>query len=181
MHPYISKFREEQLQSHIWGRASQYMRKWGNISPYVRRPLVIYDFATAPFWISLYMGKFWFSFLSVWYGFATFLTFLVTLLSVTVASSMGKGEERVVWMFYPAAAVFLSFFLFSLDALLFHIRSVQFSHACKSRPSNGVIDITCVDAAVRERKRVGRLLLFSGEMSLGFSNSCLCFTRFFRG
>ncbi len=25
------------------------MRKCGNISPYMRRPIVIYDFATAPF------------------------------------------------------------------------------------------------------------------------------------
>ncbi len=33
--------------------------------PYLRRPLVIYDFATAQFWISLYMRKIWFSFLSV--------------------------------------------------------------------------------------------------------------------
>ncbi len=31
--------------------------KCANISPYMRRPLVIYDFATAPFWISLYMRK----------------------------------------------------------------------------------------------------------------------------
>ncbi len=31
-------------------------------SPYIRRPLVIYDFATAPLWISLYMRKLWFSF-----------------------------------------------------------------------------------------------------------------------
>ncbi len=39
------------------------MRKWANISPYMRRPLVIYDFATAPFWISLYIwGKFDFLF-----------------------------------------------------------------------------------------------------------------------
>ncbi len=30
------------------------------------RPLVIYDFATAPFWTSLYMRKFWFSFSSVY-------------------------------------------------------------------------------------------------------------------
>jgi len=42
------------------------MRKCGNIFPNMRRPLVIYDFATAPFWISLYMRKIWFSFLSVW-------------------------------------------------------------------------------------------------------------------
>ncbi len=32
---------------------------------YMRRPLVIYDFATAPFWIFLYMKKKFFSFLSV--------------------------------------------------------------------------------------------------------------------
>jgi hypothetical protein len=41
------------------------MRKCPNISPYIRRPLVIYDFATAPLWISRYMRKIWFSFLSV--------------------------------------------------------------------------------------------------------------------
>jgi hypothetical protein len=40
-------------------------RKCANISPYIRRPLVIYDFATTPFRISLYMRKILFSFLSV--------------------------------------------------------------------------------------------------------------------
>ncbi len=39
---------------------------WGNISPYMRRPLVIYGFKTSPFWISWYMRKIWFSFLSVY-------------------------------------------------------------------------------------------------------------------
>ncbi len=34
---------------------------------YKRRPLVIYDFATNPFWISLYSRKIFFSFLSVLY------------------------------------------------------------------------------------------------------------------
>ena len=43
------------------------MRKCANISPYMRRPLVIYDFATAPFWISLYMRKILFYFLSVYW------------------------------------------------------------------------------------------------------------------
>jgi hypothetical protein len=42
-----------------------YMRKCANIQPYKRRPLDIYDFATAPIWISLYMRKILFSFLSV--------------------------------------------------------------------------------------------------------------------
>jgi hypothetical protein len=32
---------------------------------YMRRPLVIYDFTTAPIWISLYKRKMLFSFLSV--------------------------------------------------------------------------------------------------------------------
>ncbi len=52
---YIRKFRVEQLQSHIWGRASWYMRKCENIYQYMRRPLVIYDVSTVPFWISLYV------------------------------------------------------------------------------------------------------------------------------
>ncbi len=38
------------------------MRKCANISAYMRRPFVIYDFATAPLWIYLYMRKIWFSF-----------------------------------------------------------------------------------------------------------------------
>ncbi len=38
------------------------MRKCANISLYMRRQLAIYGFATAPFWISLYMRKIWFSF-----------------------------------------------------------------------------------------------------------------------
>ncbi len=42
------------------------MRKCENISPYMRTPLVIYDFATAPFWNSLYMRTILFSFLSVY-------------------------------------------------------------------------------------------------------------------
>ncbi len=41
------------------------MRKCAIIWSYMRRPLVIYDFATAPFWLSLYMTKNLFSFLSV--------------------------------------------------------------------------------------------------------------------
>ncbi len=42
------------------------MRKCANNSPYMRRPLVIYDSATALFWISLYMmEKYIFFFISV--------------------------------------------------------------------------------------------------------------------
>jgi len=63
---YIRKLWCELLQSHLWGRASLYMRKCANIKSYMRRPLVIYDFATVPFWISGYMRKILFSFLSVY-------------------------------------------------------------------------------------------------------------------
>jgi hypothetical protein len=53
------------LQSHTYIRKGfliyEELRKY----LVMRRPLVIYDFATAPFWISLYMSKILFSFLSV--------------------------------------------------------------------------------------------------------------------
>ncbi len=40
----IRKFRWDRVQSHIWGRASIYMWKCANFSPFMRMPLVIYDF-----------------------------------------------------------------------------------------------------------------------------------------
>ncbi len=64
---YIRKSRREQLQSHIWLMGSSYMIKYLRISSYVRKPFLIYDFATAPIWISLYLRKILFSFLSVYY------------------------------------------------------------------------------------------------------------------
>ncbi len=45
--------------------ASSYMGKYLRISSYMKKPLLIYDFATAPLWISLYMRKILFYFLSV--------------------------------------------------------------------------------------------------------------------
>ncbi len=59
---YIGKFRMEQLQSHIWLRAPPYIGKYLRISSYIRKPFLIYDFATAPLWISLYMKKYDFLF-----------------------------------------------------------------------------------------------------------------------
>jgi hypothetical protein len=47
----------EQLQSHIWLTASSYMGKYLRISSYIRKPFLIYDYATAPLWISLYIRK----------------------------------------------------------------------------------------------------------------------------
>ncbi len=62
---YIRKFRMEQLQSHIWLTASSYMGKYifAYFLLYFRKPFLIYDFTTAPHWISLYMRKILFSFL----------------------------------------------------------------------------------------------------------------------
>ncbi len=62
---YIRKFKMEQLQSYIWLTASSYMGKNLRISSCIRKPFLIYDFATAPLWIALYMRKTLFSFLSV--------------------------------------------------------------------------------------------------------------------
>jgi hypothetical protein len=61
---YKREFRMEQLQSHIWLRltASSYMGKYLRVSSYIRKHCLIYDFATAPLWISLYMRKIWLSF-----------------------------------------------------------------------------------------------------------------------
>ncbi len=56
----------EQLQSHIWLTASSYMGKYLRISSYFTKPFLIYDFATASLWLSLYMRKILFYFLSVW-------------------------------------------------------------------------------------------------------------------
>ncbi len=64
---FIRKFSMEQLQSHIWLTTSSYMGKYMRISSYIRKPFLIYDFATALVWISLHLRKIWFSFLSVWY------------------------------------------------------------------------------------------------------------------
>ncbi len=61
----IRKFRRDNLQSHLWLTASSYMRKYLLISSYIRKPFLIYDLATAPLWISFFMRKIWFPFLSV--------------------------------------------------------------------------------------------------------------------
>ncbi len=41
---------------------SSYMTKYLRISSYIRKPFLIYGFATAPIWISLYMRKIHFLF-----------------------------------------------------------------------------------------------------------------------
>ncbi len=63
---YIRKFIREELQSHMTN-ASSYMVKYLRISSYIRKPFLLYDFATAPIWISYYMRNISFSFLSVLY------------------------------------------------------------------------------------------------------------------
>ncbi len=56
---YIRKYRVELLQTHIWLTASSYMVKYLRTYSCIRKPFLIYDFATAPLWISLcILGKF---------------------------------------------------------------------------------------------------------------------------
>ncbi len=56
----------------IWLTASSYIHL--SISSYIMKPFLIYDFATAPLWISLYMRKIWFSVLSVCHRHRGFLS-----------------------------------------------------------------------------------------------------------
>ncbi len=42
-----------------------YLGKYLRISSHIRKPFLIYNFATAPLWISLHTREIWFSFLSV--------------------------------------------------------------------------------------------------------------------
>ncbi len=53
------------MQSHIWLTNSPW--KYLCICSYIRKPFLIYDFAPEPIWISLYIRKILFSFLSVQY------------------------------------------------------------------------------------------------------------------
>ncbi len=66
----------EQLQSHIWLIASSYMGKYLCISSYIRKPFLVYDFATA-------LRKIWFSFLSVYPSSGHISLFHWTLLEIT--------------------------------------------------------------------------------------------------
>ncbi len=101
---YIGKFRVEQLQSHIWLTASSYMGKYFCISSYIRKPFLIYVFATAPLWISLYMRKIWFSFLSVcrregWCKLVSFVGLWgwVTSLTCLALKSTRARNEHCSW------------------------------------------------------------------------------------
>ncbi len=60
--PNIRKLRRDRVQSHIWLTASLYMTKYLCISPYFRKPFLIYDFAPDPLWIFLYIRKIFSSF-----------------------------------------------------------------------------------------------------------------------
>ncbi len=59
---YMKKFRRERLQSHIWLTASSYIVEYLRISSYIRKPVLIYDFATDLIWIPYIWGKFRFLF-----------------------------------------------------------------------------------------------------------------------
>ncbi len=67
--PHIRKFRKQQLQSHILLTATSLTVKHRRFFSYIRKPFLIYDFATAPIWISLCMRKILFYFLSVYYDY----------------------------------------------------------------------------------------------------------------
>ncbi len=63
---YIRNFRMHGAVAKL--QSSSCMEKYLRFSSYIRKHFLIYDFATAPLWNSLYMRKIWFSFLAVSYG-----------------------------------------------------------------------------------------------------------------
>ncbi len=70
-HKDIQKGSVAKLENHIWLTASSSLVKYLRISSYIRKPFLMYDFATDPIWISLLMRKISFSFLSVWFLIST--------------------------------------------------------------------------------------------------------------
>jgi hypothetical protein len=93
--------------------AKLYMRKGfliheecANISPYMRRPLVIYDFAIASFWISLYMMKVLFSFYQCTYPLASmFLSALLYSDKLSIEFCRRSMERRSSIRFWLATSV----------------------------------------------------------------------------
>ncbi len=70
-------------------------------SSYIRKPFLIYDFATAPLWISLYMRKIWFSYLSV-YRRANKMKEAHAFSSVVLLVSSQRGSQRdVIYWGWP--------------------------------------------------------------------------------
>jgi hypothetical protein len=62
------------------GLLIQYMGNYLRISSYIRKPFLIYYFATTPFWISLYMRKIWFSFFQCSLTYYALLVFSICIL-----------------------------------------------------------------------------------------------------
>ncbi len=109
------------------------MRKCPNISPYMRRPLVMYDFATAPLWISLHMRKVWFSFLSVYLNlpppkckvqirlnlYSSLIAYDTVQLYIYSASQPQRSAESLGYVFFvlPIFKGCLVFFWYSKRAL----------------------------------------------------------------
>ncbi len=104
----IRKFRMEQLQSHIWLTASSYMGKYLRISSYIRSPFLIYDSATAPLWISLYMRKNCFPFLSVY-------TIAIEPFLRWYSQHTNSSESRQWSRKHPEKAAYYSYVLYSIQ------------------------------------------------------------------
>jgi hypothetical protein len=70
----------EQLQSHICLTASSYMGKYLRIFSYIRKPFLMYDFATSPLRISLYEENLIFFFVSALFDFLFYLCALLRIM-----------------------------------------------------------------------------------------------------
>ncbi len=95
-----------------------YMIEYLHISSYIWKPFFIYDFATNPIWISLYMRKNLFSFLSVW----------LSATSVCYSSRLPRNSR--IGTFYN----YYSFFIIKnyIFCLVFCILEAYQNHKCCS-------------------------------------------------
>ncbi len=97
---YIRIFRWDRLQSQIWLTASTYMDKYLHSSSFSSKPFPIYDFATDPIWISLYVYEenFVFFFISAVFVGNQYLLFSILYLVTRYFSKKAFGAISNVIM-----------------------------------------------------------------------------------
>ncbi len=91
--------------------------KYLRISSYIRKLFLIYDFATSPLWISLYMRKIWFSFLSVCAVQKGALTLYFFEISTGIKRRMLDISKKVTCYFLQNVWKMHSFFLICILSL----------------------------------------------------------------
>ncbi len=85
------------MQSHIWLTNSSYMITFLCIFSYIRKPLLMYDFAPDPIWISLRMRKILFTFLSVYWPVKSGKPTGPVEPGLETACTLSLHSHRIIW------------------------------------------------------------------------------------